>query len=99
MFGGLAFMARGHMCCGLVQSTLMVRVDPRACDRLLLEPGVRPMDFTGRPLRGFLYVDRNGIASAPALRKWVGRALAFADGLPPKAPRRKRSASRARSER
>ena len=97
MFGGLSFMARGHMCCGLVQAKLMVRVDPQAYDRLLQEPYVQPMDFTGRPLRGFLYVEAGGIASAPALRKWIGRALAFAESLPQKAPRKNRIQSRMRS--
>lgn len=90
IFGGLAFMARGHMCCGLVQARLMVRVDPQAYDQLLQEPPVQPMDFTGRPMRGFLYVEPDGIASAPALRKWIGRVLAFAERLTPKAPRKSR---------
>lgn len=90
MFGGLTFMARGHMCCGLVQAKLMVRVDPLAYDRLLQEPHVQPMDFTGRPMRGFLYVEPAGVASAPALRKWIGRAVAFAERLPPKVERKNR---------
>ena len=90
MFGGLTFMARGHMCCGLVQARLMVRVDPLDYDRLLQEPHVQPMDFTGRPMRGFLYIEATGIRSAPALRKWIGRGLAFTEGLPPKVERRKR---------
>ncbi len=84
MFGGLAFMARGHMCCGLVQAKLMVRVDPDTYDRLLQEPDAQPMDFTGRPMRGFLYVNPDGVASAPALRKWIARAVAFAESRPPK---------------
>ena len=82
MFGGLAFMARGHMCCGLVQARLMVRVGPEAYDRLLEEPHAQPMDFTGRPMRGFLYVEPAGIATTATLRRWVGRALTFADSLP-----------------
>jgi len=88
MFGGLAFMAHGHMCCGLVQARLMLRVGPDACERLLEEPHAWPMDFTGRPMRGFLYIDPAGIATAKTLRTWVGRALAFADSLPPKSPRK-----------
>ena len=88
MFGGLAFMARGHMCCGLVQARLMVRVDPNDYARLLEEPHARPMDFTGRPMRGFLYVDPAGIDTAVALRTWVGRALAFAESLPPRTNRK-----------
>ena len=98
MFGGLAFMARGHMCCGLVQGRLMVRVDPQAYDRLLQEPYVQAIDFTGRPLRGFLYVEAGGIASVPALRRWIGRALAFAESLPQKAQRKNRIQSRMRSD-
>jgi hypothetical protein len=69
VFGGLAFMARGHMCCGLVQAKLMARVDPKAYERLLQEPHVQPMDFTGRPMRGFLCVEPTGVASAPAFLK------------------------------
>ncbi len=98
MFGGLAFMARGHMCCGLVQAQLMVRVDPQDYDRLLQEPPVQPMDFTGKPMRGFLYVEPSGIRSAPALRKWIGRALAFAERLPPKAQRKNRARTPTRSD-
>lgn len=75
MFGGIAFMIRGHMACGIVKSNLMVRVDPDAADGFLREPHARPMDFTGRPMRGFLFVDAPGVASAPALRMWVGRAV------------------------
>jgi TfoX/Sxy family transcriptional regulator of competence genes len=84
MFGGLAFMARGRMCCGLVQERLMVRVGPNEYERLLEQPHARSMDFTGRPMRGFLYVEPAGVATAAALRTWVGRALAFAESLPPR---------------
>lgn len=84
MFGGLAFMVRGHMCCGLVQDKLMVRIDPNAYEQLLSEPGVRPMDFTGRPMRGFLYVTGPGIATPSALNGWLSKALDFAESRPPK---------------
>jgi len=49
MFGGIAFMVRGHMSCGVVASTLMVRLAPADADRLMNAPHVRPMDFTGAP--------------------------------------------------
>ena len=84
MFGGLAFMVRGHMSVGLRDSTLMVRVDAADQDELLDEPHVRLMDFTGRPMRGFLYVDPAGISSAASLKKWVGRGVAFAESRPAK---------------
>jgi len=93
MFGGLAFMIRGHMCCGIVGSSLMVRVAPEDEGRCLREPHVRPMDFTGRPMRGFLFVDAPGLASAAALRKWSGRAVALAQAKPiKKKPRPARKA-------
>ncbi len=85
MFGGVAFMVRGHMSCGIVGSSLMVRVDPEKAGRFLREAAVRPMDFTGRPMRGFLFVDPPGIASSASLRKWIGRATAHAEAKPRKA--------------
>ena len=82
MFGGLAFMVRGHMCCGLVKDKLMVRVNPDAYDQLLGEPGAQPMDFTGRPMRGFLYVTGVGLSTPLALDAWIARALDFAESRP-----------------
>jgi hypothetical protein len=87
MFGGVAFMLRGHMCCGILGATLMVRLAPDEASSLLAPPHVRPMDFTGRPMRGFLYVDAPAIRSGPALKKWVDRAVAYAASLPPKQKR------------
>jgi hypothetical protein len=99
MFGGVAFMVRGHMSCGVVGSSLMVRVDPEEEEKLLRKPAVRPMDFTGRPMRGFLFVDPPGIASAASLGKWLGRATAHAEAKPRKvesksSPPRRRSGER-----
>jgi TfoX/Sxy family transcriptional regulator of competence genes len=85
MFGGVAFMVRGHMSCGIVGSTLMVRLAPSDADALLSEPHVRPMDFTGRPMRGFLYVDPDGLKTAAMMQKWVGRVTAYAELRPRKA--------------
>lgn len=95
MFGGTAFMVRSRMSCGIVGSTLMVRLAPAEADRLLNEPNVHPMDFTGRPMRGFLYVDPAGIRTAAMLRQWVERATAYAEAQPVKTrsqagPKRKR---------
>lgn len=84
MFGGVAFMLRGHMCCGILGATLMVRLDPGEAQALLVPPNVRPMDFTGRPMRGFLYVDGPAIRTAGSLKKWVDRAVAHAAALPAK---------------
>jgi hypothetical protein len=90
MFGGVAFMIRGHMACGIVGDRLMARLDPDRAASLLEEPHVGPMDFTGRPMRGFLFVEPEGIATAASLRKWVARTVAHAETLPAK-PASKRS--------
>lgn len=84
MFGGVAFLLRGHMCVGVLGSTLVVRMDKDKSDALLAPPHVRPMDFTGGPMPGFLYVDAPAIRTAGGLKKWVDRAVAYASALPPK---------------
>jgi hypothetical protein len=84
MFGGLCFMLYGNMCCGIVGDALMVRVGPAAYDNALEQAYVRPMDFTGRPMRGMVYVDSQGIATAKQLAHWVELGAAFASGLPKK---------------
>jgi TfoX/Sxy family transcriptional regulator of competence genes len=84
MFGGLAFMLRGNMFVGVESDRLMVRVGPAKYDEALKKPHAREMDFTGRPLRGYVYVDRDGFATAPALRAWIDRAIDFAKTLPAK---------------
>ena len=92
MFGGLAFMVGGHMCCGVLGPDLMVRVGPAAHETALAEPGARPMDFTGKPLKGMVYVSPAGLQAATALEGWIERGLAHVDGLPPKAPAGARAA-------
>jgi TfoX/Sxy family transcriptional regulator of competence genes len=87
MFGGLAFMVKDHMCCGVLGEKLVVRVAPNDYRKWQAPPDVRPMDFTGRPLTGFLYVEKKAYAAPGALARWVGRAVAFAESLPPKRPR------------
>ena len=83
MFGGLAFMLGGHMFCGVVRDTLMVRLGPEGADRALNLPHVWPMDFTGRPVKGMVFVEPGGLHGA-ALGEWVAAAAAFARALPPK---------------
>jgi len=84
MFGGIAFMVDGHMACGIVGSELMVRLGEEGTDAALREPNVRPMDFTGRPARGMVFVEPAGLASDQTLQGWVERALAHVATLPPK---------------
>lgn len=84
MFGGLAFMVNGHMCCGVVGEDLVVRIGPRRHVSGLSEPYVREMDFTGRPMKGIVYVSPPGYRSKANLRKWIRRSLRFVSSLPAK---------------
>ena len=84
MFGGLAFMVNGHMCCGVLNDDLVLRVGPAEYKKLLARPHARPMDFTGRPMRGLLYVGPAGCRSSRDLRAWVQRSLQFVSSLPAK---------------
>lgn len=84
MFGGLTFMVAGHMCCGVAGDELMLRLGEDAAATALNQPNVRPMDFTGRPLKGMMFVTPDGCADGRALRRWVSKALDFVSALPPK---------------
>jgi TfoX/Sxy family transcriptional regulator of competence genes len=83
MFGGLTFMVSGQMCCGVNGDELIVRLDPGHEDKALARPHARPMDFTGRPMRGFVTVRPEGLKDA-RLKLWVREAVARAESLPPK---------------
>jgi TfoX/Sxy family transcriptional regulator of competence genes len=85
MFGGLAFLVGGHIACGVVGDALMLRLGEQGADAALDQPHVRPMDFTGKPMRTMVFVDSAGTASDGAVKAWMGRALTFVDALPHKA--------------
>src|SRR5262245_43292778 len=84
MFGGVAFLRDGKMFLGIVKDELMVRVGPDNYKVALKEPHVRPMDFTGKPMVGYVFVDPNGIEEEPPLTKWVNMGYEFAATLPPR---------------
>lgn len=84
MFGGIAFLAGGHMFCGVIGEDLVVRVGKEAWGDALARRHARPMDFTGKPLTGYVYVAPPGVRTAASLRAWVNRGLGFARTLPPK---------------
>jgi len=82
MFGGLAFLIGRHMCCGVVGDELMVRVGAEAYERALGLAHVREMDFTGRPLRGLVYVACEGFESDEDLARWLELGVSYVSGLP-----------------
>jgi TfoX/Sxy family transcriptional regulator of competence genes len=84
MFGGLCFLVSGNMCFGVVGEELMVRVGPDAYQGCLGEPHAREMDFTGRAMKGMVYVGTEGFESDKGLGAWVKRGVEFASSMPPK---------------
>ena len=84
MFGGIAFMHNGNMCVGVSDDVLMARVGPDGYEDALARPHAREMDFTGKPLRGFVFVDPEGFAEDEDLLAWVRRCETFTSSLPAK---------------
>src|SRR5260221_17719 len=84
MFGGVAFLVKGHMGVGIVQDKLMVRVGPESYDRVLRERHARRMDFTGRPMKGFVYVLPEGYETDADLQRWVNLGVSYVTSLPAK---------------
>ena len=94
MFGGLCLMVNGNMFAGIIGEELMLRVGPERFEELLSEPAARPMDFTGRPMKGYLYIAPDGFAADGALSTWLEAALAFVESLPAKQPGAKKKMKR-----
>ena len=97
MFGGLAFLHRGKMFCGIVKSELMVRVGPEHYEESLQEPHVRTMDFTGRPMKGYVFVEAAGCRTDKDVRRWVERGAKFVETLGGKQPRKRKTRGRSLS--
>ena len=77
MFGGVAFLLDGKMFCGIASDDLMVRVGPERYEAALGRAHVRPMDFTGRPMNGYVFVGPGGTRTAKAIATWVDQSVAF----------------------
>jgi len=82
MFGGLAFLVRGHMACGVLGDNLVLKLGNRDAALALRRKHTRPMDFTGTPLRSMIYVRPLGYRRLADLRAWVERAVRHARALP-----------------
>ena len=77
MMGGLTFMINGKMCVGILKDDLMVRIDPEVYEAALQKNGCREMNFTGKPMKGFVFVDKSGIDSKKDFDYWINLALDF----------------------
>jgi len=84
MFGGVGFMLRGNMACGVNGEELIVRVGPEHHAAALTRPQVRPFDMTGKSMSGWIMVGPAGVASDSDLQEWIARGVAFALSLPAK---------------
>jgi hypothetical protein len=83
MFGGIAWMVSGNMACGILGDDLIVRLGPDA-EAALAEEHVRPFDFTGKPMKGTVFVEPAATAEPADLAGWVEAGVGFASSLPPK---------------
>ena len=77
MMGGLTYMVNGKMCVGIVRNRLMARIDPEYYLEALTKPGCHEMDFTGRPMKGFVFIDPSGTDMDSDLEFWINKALEY----------------------
>ncbi|MEZ4911442.1 MAG: TfoX/Sxy family protein [Saprospiraceae bacterium] len=77
MFGGLCFMVENKMCIGIVKDELMCRINPETMESALQMPGCREMDFTGKAMKGFVFVDSSGYETHQSLNYWVDKCLEY----------------------
>lgn len=77
MFGGICYMLNGKMCVGVVKDEVMCRIGPDKYEEALEKPGCREMIFTGKPMKGYVFVNEDGLKSKKQLDYWVGLCVAF----------------------
>ncbi len=77
MFGGLCFMVNDKMCVGVESERMMVRLDPENYDDVMEKEGCHPMDFTGKVMKGYVFVDMDVLKTKKQLDYWIQLALAF----------------------
>jgi TfoX/Sxy family transcriptional regulator of competence genes len=84
MFGGVAFLLHGNMCCGVTDDKVVLRLGSELAAEALKQPHVEPMDFTGKPMDSMVYLTRKGSKHDEDLKAWIDKAFQFAKGLPRK---------------
>jgi TfoX/Sxy family transcriptional regulator of competence genes len=92
MFGGVCYMVNGKMCIGVAKDEMMCRIDPALEEEVLEKPGCRPMDFTGRPMKGYVFISEEGMKTKKAFEYWVNLCLEFNSKA--KASKKKSSANK-----
>ncbi|MHB8133670.1 MAG: TfoX/Sxy family protein [Anaerolineaceae bacterium] len=84
MFGGIGYLIRGNMTCGVIQNALIVRLSQQDYQTALQKPNTRKFEMTGKEMRGWLLVDPDGTSDDNDLKNWINSALQFSATLPPK---------------
>jgi TfoX/Sxy family transcriptional regulator of competence genes len=84
MFGGVGFLLQGNMACGVHKDDLIVRVDPAKHASLLKKSHAKPFDLTGKPMKGWVVVEADGVKTSKQLGAWVREGVEYALTLPPK---------------
>jgi TfoX/Sxy family transcriptional regulator of competence genes len=97
MFGGICFLSRDYMFLGIADDSLMVRVGPDAYEAALARPHAREMDFTGKPMKGYVFVAPEGFGDDTALAWWIEQAHGFVQTLPAKKPKGEQHDTRRRN--
>ena len=77
MMGGLTFMYNGKMCVGILKDELMCRIDPEFHETAIQKTGCRTMDFTQRPMKGYVLIDESGMKTQKSFDYWIDLALDF----------------------
>lgn len=77
MFGGVCFMVNGKMCVGVVKDEMMCRIDPKLEETVFEKNGCRPMDFTGRPMKGYIYISDEGMKTKKQFDYWIDLCLEY----------------------
>ena len=90
MMGGLTFMYNDKMCVGIIKDEMMCRIDPNLYETALEKQGCKPMEFTGRAMKGWVLLEETGMASRQDFEYWITLALAF-NSKAPKAAKRKKA--------
>jgi len=84
MFGGICYLLHGNMCVGVWKDSLIARLGSERGDKALLEPHVKKMDITGKPMKGWVLVEPDGVESDERLNNWIEQAIEFVRTLPQK---------------